>query len=191
MGDQDNNSSIMPAQALIFKTAISNVIKNIVESVSDEEFKEYFSFLNMKSTTSKRLYDALVNDLHKEMNLDLDSIVTEDNLVDGITEITRLTEICTQKPNTPAWRPPGEVKKHLRTFDMIQMQNEYEKLRKIAEEVKTEKDSLLKEVTQRREMTRKVEKNIDESIQSGLSTIAQMKRSADLLRECHSLVDNL
>ncbi|KAI4504031.1 hypothetical protein M0802_000502 [Mischocyttarus mexicanus] len=136
--------------ALLFRLAITKSFKNISESVSKEEFLELLTIVKKQSSSSlsRKLYKVLVDELSKKMNNELEEIYKEGPLEAELQKLSKLSEEAVNSTNDEnVWRPPGNIKLHLRSLDAEKIKAESEKLEKWLIEIENENAVLMKKLT--------------------------------------------
>ncbi|KAF7399044.1 hypothetical protein HZH66_006941 [Vespula vulgaris] len=135
--------------ALLFRLAITKSFENISESVSKEEFLELLTIIKKQPSSSlgRKLYKAMVDELLEKMNDQLKEIYQEGSLEAGLTKLSKLSEEAGNTvANETVWRPPGDVKLHLRSLDAEKIKMESEKLEEWLTEIENENATLMKKL---------------------------------------------
>ncbi|XP_015178582.1 PREDICTED: uncharacterized protein LOC107067505 [Polistes dominula] len=135
--------------ALLFRLAVTKSFKNIAESVSEEEFRE-LTIVKKRSSSSlcRKLHKAMIDELLKRMNDELEEIYQEGSLEAGLKKVSKLSEEAVNSTNDQTvWRPPGNVELHLRSLDAEKIKAENEKLEKWLIEKENENAILMKKLT--------------------------------------------
>lgn len=136
--------------ALLFRLAITKSFKNISESVSKEEFLELLTIVKKQSSSSlcRKLHKAMIDELLKKMNDELEEIYQEGSLEAGLKKLSKLSEEAVNSTNDETvWRPPGNIELHLRSLDAEKIKAENEKLEKWLTEKENENAILMKKLT--------------------------------------------
>ncbi|KAI4493477.1 hypothetical protein M0804_001653 [Polistes exclamans] len=140
--------------ALLFWLAITKSFKNISESVSKEEFLELLTIVKKQSSSSicRKLHKAMIDELLKKMNNELEEIHQEGSLEAGLKKLSKLSKEAVNSTNdeTVVWRPPGNIESHLRSLDVEKIKAENEKLEKWLIEKENENAILMKKLTDER-----------------------------------------
>ncbi|XP_014610056.1 PREDICTED: uncharacterized protein LOC106789974 [Polistes canadensis] len=137
--------------ALLFWLAITKSFKNISESVSKEDFLELLTIVKKQSSSSvcRKLHKAMIDELFKKMNNELEEIYQEGSLEAGLKKLSKLSKEAVNSTNdeTVVWRPPGNIESHLRSLDVEKIKAENEKLEKWLIEKENENAILMKKLT--------------------------------------------
>lgn len=136
--------------ALLFWLTITKSFKNISESVSKEEFLELLTIVKKQSSSSvcRKLHKAMIDELLKKMNDELEEICQEGSLEAGLKKLSKLSKEAVNLTNDETvWRPPGNIESHLRSLDAEKIKAENEKLEKWLTEKENENAILMKKLT--------------------------------------------
>ncbi|KAL6428937.1 hypothetical protein ACFW04_008035 [Cataglyphis niger] len=139
-----------PNNARLFQIVVSNSLRNISESVSEDEFVEILPILKSKPNVAQKLYNTLIKELYNSMNNDLESILKESDLRNVFNKIAQLSEESTTSVNEDAWRPPGNVSTHLISLDAHEIKKAIEELEKQVNEIERENETLKKTIVENR-----------------------------------------
>ncbi|XP_047349849.1 uncharacterized protein LOC124949196 [Vespa velutina] len=146
----EKNEMPQANNALLFRLAITKSFENISESVCKEEFLELLTIVKKQPSSSlgRKLYKAMIDELLEKMNDQLKEIYQEGSLEAGLTKLSKLSEEAGNTVNNETvWRPPGDVKIHLRSLDSEKIKVECEKLEKWLTEIENENAMLMKKLT--------------------------------------------
>lgn len=175
---------------VLFRLGISKIFKNIATSVSDEEFTELLTVIKEKPSVGRKLHKAMIDELFNRMNDELEEIVQEGSLENGLIELHKLTQEKNNVNNEIAWRPPGDVKLHVRSFDAEKIKTETEKLEELVTGLEQKNDTLMKKIadsrTQINAMSERMARNLCRApmIQEHLENqVKQLQRLLEALEE--------
>ncbi|KAL0117415.1 hypothetical protein PUN28_010326 [Cardiocondyla obscurior] len=146
--------------ARLFRIAVSNVLRSVAGSVSENEFLEIFTILKSKPKIVQKLHKAMVKELYDSMNDDVEEIIKEGDLQENLTKLAKLSEESTKFDNKQAWRPPGDVKAHMRSLDAHKIKEVTEKLEKQVNEIERENKDLMKTIVESRSRIRATNDNV-------------------------------
>ncbi|XP_008543127.1 uncharacterized protein LOC103568175 [Microplitis demolitor] len=176
--------------ALAFRATIKSIMKNISESVSEEEFAQCLTYLNSKPLTVRKLHKAMAKDLYESMDYDLEEILAEANLAEGLGKVKELVAETLQSPDKIAWRPPGNVIEHLRTPDAMKIKAEQERLEKILSNLEAENTLLLERVEEKRSLAHKVEDRVTRALKSGSLSLSHMEKTSESMQNYLQMLGN-
>ncbi|KAK2576774.1 hypothetical protein KPH14_005418 [Odynerus spinipes] len=177
--------------AFLLRHAITKNFECIAVSVSKEEFLEILTIVKEKPSIGRKLHKAMINELLDGMNDELEGIYQEGSLTAGLTELSKLSEEKdTVNNDEVAWRPPGDVKLHLRSLDAEKIKAESEKLEKWVTEMENENGALIKQLADARAKVRatsdRIAKNLHRApmVQERLENqVEQLQRLLEALEE--------
>ncbi|XP_015110565.1 uncharacterized protein LOC107036859 [Diachasma alloeum] len=178
-----------PDNTLPLRAALSHVFENIGDSVSEKQFAECQSFLRSKLSESKfnstihKLHEKIGKDLLDRMNEELDRMMTEESLTDGLGKLKQLLMETPYSPGEIAWRPPGDVAEHLRTFDVSKIDEETDSLTKLVDDLEDENNHLVKTLSKKRQTALTLDKKIRKSTTIGVNSIAKQQKTRDKIQK--------
>ncbi|KAG8042372.1 hypothetical protein G9C98_005006 [Cotesia typhae] len=176
--------------ALVFRATITSIMKNISESVSEEEFAKCLTYLGSKPATVGKLHKILMKDLYEAMEMELEEILSDLNLASGLGKLKELTAETTRRPDEIAWRPPGNVKEHLRTFDAMKIIAESKKLEEILSNLEAENTLLRERVKEKRSLAHKVEDRVTRAFKSGSLSLSHMEKTSESMQNYLKILGN-
>ncbi|KAG7200276.1 hypothetical protein KM043_017744 [Ampulex compressa] len=179
---------LQPKNVLFFRLDISNSFKHIAESVSEEEFVEILSILKSNPNVARKLYKALIDELYRSMNDDLNEMLTEGSLQEGLAKISKLSENLEDNVPENVWRPPGNVSQHLRSLDAQKILEESAKLEKQVIEMENENAILMRKVAERRTKVNTVNDNVLRILNRSPIALERLGTRLNQLEKCFKLL---
>ncbi|OXU29660.1 hypothetical protein TSAR_000829 [Trichomalopsis sarcophagae] len=189
-GQEQVVQETQPNNLLIFGAAISKSFQDIAHCVSEEEFLKIFTMLESKSSVVKKLHKVMEDDLFKSMDEDLQAIVTEECMVDGMKKVANLIEDTTVPPSATLWRPPGDVKLHLRSLDAEKILKQCENLESYICKIEKENETIKNQVTKRRKSVQSVSNHMKQLLNMPFK-LSELENTVKYNQECvEKLYDN-
>ncbi|XP_043288727.1 uncharacterized protein [Venturia canescens] len=189
MADNDT-SEVIPENkepqtnnVLLFRTAVTNCFKNIAECVSQDEFINTMTVLQAQPALAKKLRKVLVKELYEGMCAELDDMLTDGDLAAGLDKTANLAREAANHPEKNLWRPPGDVKEHLRSLEAQAILEESNTLRKQVEELQAENAAMVKEITRRRAKVQAVHERMNRASKILPSVIPKLEKTVEQLQE--------
>ncbi|KAF3423056.1 hypothetical protein E2986_13891 [Frieseomelitta varia] len=121
-----------PHATIIECTFIMLVYEEYYSSVFEDAFVDILTILTtlkLKPSIGQKLHKAMCTELTDNMNDDLEHILTEGSLQNGLEKVAKLID-ADSSVSEDAWRPPGNVALHLRSLDAQKIKEESELLEK-------------------------------------------------------------
>ncbi|PBC34139.1 Polyamine-modulated factor [Apis cerana cerana] len=178
-----------PNNIFLFQLGVSNSFKCIAESVSEDAFIKILTILKSKRNIGQKLYKAMCKELFDNMNDDLEDILNEGSLKNGLERIAKLLdEDGSMVEDT--WRPPGNVSLHLRSLDAQKIKEESELLEKRVNEIEEENKILMEKIAEKRSNIVTMNDTITESINKSQIAINSLEERMEVLQKCLILLDN-
>ncbi|XP_063993238.1 uncharacterized protein LOC135170942 [Diachasmimorpha longicaudata] len=178
-----------PDNTLPLRAALSSIFESIGDSVSEKQFAECQSYLRSKLPESKfnsviqKLHEKIKNDLRDRMNEELEGMMTEESLASGLGKLKQLLMETPYSPEEIAWRPPGDVPLHLRTFDVAKMDEETERLTELVDDLENENNHLVNVLTRKREKILAHDKKIRKSMKIGADSVMRLEKTRDKVQK--------
>ncbi|XP_011141334.2 uncharacterized protein LOC105184321 [Harpegnathos saltator] len=170
--------------AQLFRIAISHSLRSIAESVSEDEFVEILSLTTLKSKTAKKLHQAMVQELYRGMNGDLEAMLDKGALQDAFIKAAKLSEDSMTSADENAWRPPGDVALHLRSLDVHTIKKATEELEERLNEVERENDTLIKTIADSRLRIRTANNNVAKILDYAPVILQRLEKTYEQLTTC-------
>ncbi|CAK9806838.1 hypothetical protein ANTPLA_LOCUS5048 [Anthophora plagiata] len=178
-----------PNNILLFRLAISNNLKCIAESVSEDAFREILTILKSKPNIAQKLHKVMINELYDNMKDDLELILDEGSLKEGLEKIAKLSD-ANSSITEDAWRPPGNVSLHLRSLDAQVIKEESESLEKQVNRMEEENEALMKEIASRRLKINAINDSMVQCLNTSPIAIDLLEKRLEGLQKCVILLDN-
>ncbi|XP_012054734.1 PREDICTED: transmembrane and coiled-coil domain-containing protein 5A-like [Atta cephalotes] len=178
-----------PNNARLFRIAVSNSLKNIAESVSENEFLETLTILKSNPNIAQKLHKAMIKELHSSMNNDLEDILKEGSLQESFTKIAKLSEESTSA-NEHAWRPPGDVTSHLRSLDAHMIKEATKELEEQVNEMERENETLMKTIAESRSRIRATNDNVMRILNCAPDVLQRLEKTCEQLTTCLKMIEN-
>ncbi|XP_014485772.1 PREDICTED: uncharacterized protein LOC106750156 [Dinoponera quadriceps] len=186
----DEEEAECPNNAQLFRMAISHTFKNIAESVSEDEFVETLTILKSNPHTAKKLHKAMVEELYKSMNADLEAMLEEDTLQEALAKVARLSEDSTVSADKEAWRPPGDVALHLRSLDAYTIRQATEELEKRVNEMERENETLMKSIAESRSRICATDDSVRKILDHAPVVLQRLENTYQQLTTCIRAIDS-
>lgn len=186
----EDEEADLPNNVRLFQIAISNSLRNISESVSENEFAEILTILKSKSSTVQKLHKAMIKELYNSMNNDLEDVLKEGSLQDVLSKIAKLSEENTISINGDTWRPPGNVTAHLMSLDAHKIKEATEELEKQVNEVENENEILMKTIKENRSRIRGTNDSIMRVINHTPVILQELEEMYEELMTCHKMIED-
>ncbi|XP_003700161.1 polyamine-modulated factor 1 [Megachile rotundata] len=177
-----------PNNVLLFRLAISNTFKHIAESVSNDEFSEVLTILKSKPKITHKLHKALVKELEDNMNADLEDILNDGSIQEGMNKIAKLSD-ANSSVTEDAWRPPGNVSLHLRSLDAQKIKEHSEELEKRVTKMEEENANLMEKIAARRSEMIALNENIEQSLNRSPLILDMLETRLENLRKSLTLLN--
>ncbi|XP_058807203.1 uncharacterized protein LOC131673317 [Phymastichus coffea] len=145
-----------PNKLLMFRAAVANSFQDIAHCVSEEEFLQIFTMLESKPLVVKKLHQVMEKDLYKALDNDLQELVSDECMVEGMKKVAKLTEEAAAPADAKLWRPPGNVELHMRSIDADKMIKECEVLEAYISQMDKENEVLMDKINERRKSIQSV-----------------------------------
>ncbi|XP_043521002.1 uncharacterized protein LOC122534431 [Frieseomelitta varia] len=190
MADDQNQKN--PNNVFLFRLAILNCFKRIAESVSEDAFVDILTILTtlkLKPSIGQKLHKAMCTELTDNMNDDLEHILTEGSLQNGLEKVAKLID-ADSSVSEDAWRPPGNVALHLRSLDAQKIKEESELLEKQVNLIEEENINLMKEIAEKRSSIMTMNDNMTESLNKSLSIMDSIRKRKEDLEKCLMLLEH-
>ncbi|XP_014230850.1 uncharacterized protein LOC106655142 [Trichogramma pretiosum] len=178
-GKQDSPSG--SNKLLTFEATMSNIFNEISKCVSENEFKSAFKDMKISSSNLKKLHKLMETDLFNKMNEDLQELVSDESLVEGMSQLEKLIEETPFPKDEKLWRPPGNVIQHLKTLDAKKIIDESEILKKYIDEKNIENERMMEDLNMKRKKVNVIGKKMKELLSLDLS---ELKGKIEFNREC-------
>ncbi|XP_024877798.1 uncharacterized protein LOC112458408 [Temnothorax curvispinosus] len=179
-----------PNNARLFRIAVSNNLKNIAESVSENEFLEILTILKSNPKTAQKLHKAMIKELYNSMDDDLKDILKEGSLQETLTKIAKLSEESTTSANEHAWRPPGDVTRHMRSLDAHKIKEATEELEERVSEMERENKILMRTIAECRSRIRTTNDNVTRILNSAPIILQRLENTREQLTTCLKTIEN-
>ncbi|XP_025990124.1 uncharacterized protein LOC105197929 [Solenopsis invicta] len=176
--------------ARLFQIAVSNILKNIAESVSENEFLEILTILKSNPKTAQKLHKAMIKELYDSMNNGLKDIMKEGSLQETLSKIAKLSEENTIPTNKHAWRPPGDVISHLRSLDAHKIKEATEELEKWVNEMEKKNETLMRTIAESRTRIRAMNDNVIRILDHAPVTLQRLDKTCEQLTTCLKMIEN-
>ncbi|XP_029662930.1 uncharacterized protein LOC115235352 [Formica exsecta] len=177
-----------PNNVRLFQIAVSNSLRNISESVSEDEFVEILPILKSKPSVAQKLHNALIKELYNSMNNDLESILKESDLQDVFSKIAQLSEESTTSVNEDVWRPPGNVITHLISLDAHKVKEATEELEKEVNEIERENETLKKTIVENRSRICATNDRMMKILNHTPIILQELNKMYEELVTCHKMI---
>ncbi|CAL1681777.1 unnamed protein product [Lasius platythorax] len=185
---EDEEEADWPNNARLFQIAVSNSLRNISESVSENEFVEILTILKSNPSIAEKLHKAMIKELYNSMNNDLEAILKEGSLQDVLSKIAKLSEESTMSINEDAWRPPGNVTTHLISLDAHKIKEATEELEKQVNEVERKNEILMKTIAENRSRIRATNDNMIRILNHTPVILQELEKMYEELMTCHKMI---
>ncbi|GAB1859672.1 Polyamine-modulated factor 1 [Camponotus japonicus] len=177
-----------PNNARLFQVAVTNSLRNISESVSENEFVDILPILKSKPSIAQKLHKALIKELYNGMSNDVENILKEGSLQDVLSKIAKLSEENTTSVNEDAWRPPGDVITHLRSLDAHKIKEATEELEKQVNEIEEENETLMKTITENRSRICATNDSMMRIFDRMPIILQELEKMYEELTNCHKMI---
>ncbi|XP_043466651.1 uncharacterized protein LOC122501335 [Leptopilina heterotoma] len=176
---------------IIFEKAVTEVFKRISETVNEEEFRKILTIPSTINSKSKKFSKIFTDELNRSMNGTLDDIKSkEGSLTEGFVKLSNITEgIIT--PINYAWRPPGDVKLHLRSHNFEKVVNECEILERQISEIQMKNEEKLKKLSESQKEIDSLQEKTTYWLNRSKSDVPYMQEIIDTLEKYISSIDEL
>ncbi|KAL6255370.1 hypothetical protein P5V15_013708 [Pogonomyrmex californicus] len=179
-----------PNNARLFRIAVSNNLRNIAESVSEDKFLEILTILKSNPSIAQKLHKAMIKELYNSMNDDLEDILKEGNLQETFRKITKLSEENIMSTNKDAWRPPGDVILHLRSLDAHKIKEATEELEKQVNKMERENVTLMKTIAENRSRIQATNDNVVRILNRAPVILKRLEDTCEQLTICLKTIEN-
>ncbi|XP_066601104.1 uncharacterized protein [Prorops nasuta] len=164
-------------------------MSNVSPNLSDEFIRILDVLKNCKRNSAKMhktmmkvLYESIVNDVHDILEED----DMESKLNKAITAFEDSERPNELPPDYKAWRPPGDVKLHMRTLDVTVMKEESAKLEEQITNMENENSSLMQRLIDKRSQIDTLNKKITRIINLFPSAVLEMRNTEKELQHYNS-----
>ncbi|CAL7939777.1 unnamed protein product [Xylocopa violacea] len=178
-----------PNNILLFGLAISNSFKCIAESVSQEDFQNMLTILKSKPSIVQKLHKTMVTELFETMNSDLNDILNEGSLREGMEKVAKLSD-ADSSITEDAWRPPGNVSLHLRSLDAHNIKEESKLLEIRVNDMEEENAVLMQKIADKRSKIIAMNDNITRSLSRSSIVTDLLQKRLEGLGKCLMLLDH-
>lgn len=145
----------LPNNLLIFQATVSKIFEDITKCVSEKEFISILDILNSKPSVLSKLHKVMEDDLLKALNQDLQALVTDECLIDGMKKVNELDH-----HKSKVWRPTGNVKQQLQSLDAKRIKNESLYLTSYLENLQQKNNTLKNKILERRKIVQSLNKRM-------------------------------
>ncbi|OAD58501.1 hypothetical protein WN48_11233 [Eufriesea mexicana] len=152
-----------------------------------DAFADILTILKSKPNIVQKLYKALCKELLDNMTEDLEDILREGSLQDGLEKVAKLIDLDSSVTED-AWRPPGNIFLHLRSLDAQIIKEESELLEKRVNEIEEENAILMKEVTHKRTEIMTINDSITRSLSRSSIVQDLLEKRMEGLEKCITLL---
>ncbi|XP_011496893.1 PREDICTED: uncharacterized protein LOC105361416 [Ceratosolen solmsi marchali] len=182
-------SNFLPNNLLMFKAAISKSFEDISKCVSEEKFLEILTILESKPGVVKRLHKVMENNLFNTLQMDLEVLVKEECMVEGMNKLSHLIEETIIPLNVKVWRPPGDVNLHLRSLDADKIKKECESLEVHINKLEKENEELMNKIAERRGNIQSIQQNMKQLLNMPFK-ISELENTYKFNQECIEKLNN-
>ncbi|XP_078047393.1 uncharacterized protein LOC144475392 isoform X2 [Augochlora pura] len=156
-----------------------------------DTFSNIFTTLKsqpLDENTRQQLYAAMVKELNDGMIDDLEGILNEGSMEEALAKLAKLNaDSSTQEE---AWRPPGNVTLHLRSFDAQVMEEEIDLLTKRVNETEEENKILMKDISEKRSKVSALNDTITLTLNRIPNAIELLHNRLEDLEKCLEFLDH-
>ncbi|XP_050474369.1 uncharacterized protein LOC126865635 [Bombus huntii] len=181
-----------PNNVFLFRLAILNSFKRIAESVSEDAFVDALTILTIlktKPSMGQKLHKAMCSELLDKMNGDLEDILNEGSLREGLEKVAKLSD-ANSSVTEGTWRPPGNVSLHLRSLDAQKIKEESALLEKQVNEMEQENAILMKRIAEKRSNIVAMNDSMIQSLNKSVNVIDSLKKRREWLEKCFVLLQH-
>ncbi|XP_020286003.1 uncharacterized protein LOC109855805 isoform X2 [Pseudomyrmex gracilis] len=179
-----------PNNARLFQIAVTNSLRNIAESVSENEFLEILTILKSNPSTAKKLHKAMMNELFKSMSNDLNDIMKDNSLQDAFAKIEKFLDESTVSSNEDAWRPPGDITAHMRSLDAHKITEATEELEIRVNQMERENEILMETIAKGRSRVRVANDNMKRISDRASVALQTLEKTREQLATCLKAIDS-
>ncbi|XP_051164117.1 uncharacterized protein LOC127283359 [Leptopilina boulardi] len=177
---------------ILFEKAVIEVFKRIAESVNEEDFRRILTIPSSINSKSRKFSRIFTDELNRSMNVTLKDIKSkEGNLTEGFKNLSNLAEGIDTTINSKVWRPPGDVKLHLRSHSSEKIVAECQILERQISEMKMKNDGKIKKILQSRKEIYSVKKKTTYWLNESKLTVPNLQEIVNMLDEYISCIDGL
>lgn len=138
-------------QLILFKVAIQSVFEQLSNAVKEDEFLKVMSPIKLKTKVVKKIYQQIKTDLSTKLLQEFEDILSDENMITGMAELTRLLEEAPSITiDKPLWRPPGKPRVHLYSVECEILVNKNKILQNLVAESEARNKDLKKQIIAKR-----------------------------------------
>lgn len=119
------------------------------------------------------------------MNNDLEDLLKEGSLQDGMIKIAKLLDETTISDTEEAWRPPGDVALHMRSLDADTINKQINELLMQVTELENSNETLMNTIAERRSRICATSDNLTRALDHAPDLLQRLEKLHEQLATCH------